>query len=126
MIFASFEKNGDDESRGHRGTLRQRPGRTTDRKIQGPKWATLELSSPHRWPSPRWRTSSDNREDHPGATAIRVYGYKKPHRHDEDERPKIKRGREPVRAMTRSELYQYYKGIGLLREFYRLYPNPKG
>lgn len=125
MIFASFEKSGDDESRGHRGTLRQRPGRTTDRNSRGAKWATPEHRLPHLWPRPSWRGVLDAREDDRGAAAIHVYGIRKPRRHNEDENRPIKR-REPVRAMSRSELFQYYKAIGLLREFYRLYPNPRG
>jgi hypothetical protein len=85
-----------------------------------------EHRSPHRFPAPSWRRSWSSREDERGATAIHVYGIRqKRRRHDEDVNKPMKR-REPVRAMSRSELFQYYKAIGLLREFYRLYPNPKG
>jgi hypothetical protein len=146
MIFASFEKNGDDESRGHRGNLRQRPQRTADREEQEqtreprkqrpgraseretkePTRKPRKHRSPHRLPPASWRASRDSGGDDWGAQKFHVYGVRKPRRHDEDERRPIKRNRDPVRAMSRSELFQYYRAIGLLREFYRLYPNPKG
>jgi hypothetical protein len=78
----------------------------------------------HRRPAALFANTPRRGEGH-GVRLPYVYNMRKPRRHDEEERPR-KLIREPVRAMSRSELYQYYKTIGMLREFYRLYPNPRG